>query len=124
MGGAAGEKAKGDKLYKPKFDEIKNSEFLTEEEKQTWTKDLQSIRDKWIGIRKDKGTYGLGPNSWNERLQAESYQAKLADVKKENAARRVFIKEQFDTLTQGVNSRLQQTRLTSFLGATAARNAL
>lgn len=48
----------------------------------------------------------------------------MADKSRDLASRREFIKEQYNALDNATNSKLQQTKLTSFLGATAARAAL
>lgn len=96
---------------------INGTEFLTEDQKAKWIEEM------------NKAPYTLDPWKWNDPNQygkatTTTYRNKLADLGRDISARKVFVQEQFNALDQSVNSKLQQNRLTSFLGATQSKASI
>lgn len=89
-------------------DAIMNSDDLGDEQKKSWLTSLEAAI-----VRQSRGDGA----DW----EAE-YKTRLKDLAREGEARRVYTQELFNAATSGVNAKLQQTQISSFLGATGGGN--
>lgn len=109
--------------------QISSSDLLTEEQKKDWLSKMNaSVNSTAEKITNTETPYqitaGFGSVDEASTRIAKQYGMKLADLSKDIKSRKVYIQEQFNALNTAVNSRLQQTKITSFLGATAAKAAM
>jgi hypothetical protein len=96
-----------------------NSNSLTEAEKKKMYEDLVASYGPHKASPFDPADY----QSAQKSLLTTFYH-NVGDAGRRVDSQKVFIQEQFNSLNQAVNSKLQQNRVTSFLGATAAKAAL
>lgn len=99
---------------------LQKTDLLTDEQRKEWIGKVDKLainNPHWQGIF-----------SFNARNAVSGglsgIEKEFTDLAKDVAARQAYTKAQADALDGAVNSKLMQTQVASFLGATAAKKAL
>lgn len=115
-------------------DVIDKSEFFSDEERDQFTKAWQSLGTKLDTSKLNpKDPLNAGALKYGYNTSASSgvvteflnqVNKRVGDLKREAEEKKLVLKEMADVQQQNVNTRLQQNRLTSYLGAVQARDVL
>lgn len=115
-GGIGGGRTTVFKEYDKLVKQVATSKNLSVGQQKDWLDEMKDYTDKRTKASNSRST------ALYEAM--DIYGQKLKELGPEVDSRKVFIQEQFNALNNSVNSRIQKTKVASFLGATAAKAAL